>query len=89
MVEIIIDDTSKLEEEYQTQFGEAEGGQYEVDYLSKLRRGAKHPRKANAYQFVVQVHWKGFKDMTWEPLENLMNDVPEMVEKIVLDEWKA
>ena len=33
------------------------------------------------------VHWKGYDDITWEPLENLLGDVPEMVEDFVIDRW--
>ena len=31
------------------------------------------------------MHWKGYEDVTWEPLENLLNDVPDMVEDFTLD----
>ena len=61
--------------------------EYEVQSLSKMRKGARHPRYPNAYQSKVLVHWKGYDDTTWEPLENLIQDVREMAEKLVLQKW--
>ena len=56
--------------------------------LSKIRKaGQRHPNKPNAYQYEVLVHWKGYEDVTWEPLENIINDVPDMVEDFVIDRW--
>jgi hypothetical protein len=52
-----------------------------------MRRGPKHPTSKNAYQWEVLVHWKGYDDVTWEPLENLIDDVRDMVEDMVLDKW--
>ena len=33
------------------------------------------------------VHWRGYDDITWEPLDNLMQDVPDMVEDFFIDTW--
>ena len=68
---------------------EAEEGQYEVESLEKVRRRKKHPNKQHAYAFELLVHWKGYDDVTWEPLENLINDVPDMIEDFMMDKWQC
>lgn len=65
-----------------------EEGHYEVEKLSKIRRvGSKHPTKPLACQYEVLVSWKGYSDITWEPLENLIHDVPEMVDEFLELKW--
>lgn len=56
---------------------------YEVGGLVRLRTHpkSKHvPGKPNLRQFQILVHWKGYNDDTWEPFENLIEDVPDMVD---------
>lgn len=61
-----------------------EEGHYEVESLAKIRKtGTKHPNRINAHQYELLVHWKGYSDITWEPLENLVCDVPDMVDDFV------
>ena len=50
-----------------------EGIYYEIDYLKDIREGE------NGYEFLV--HCKGLPDemdYTWEPLHQLLEDVPEI-----------
>ena len=54
-----------------------------VEDLLKLEKRAKHPRK-DAHQYMVFVKWQGYDDDTWEPLENIIDDVPEMAETFLL-----
>lgn len=55
--------------------------------LSKIRKCAKHPKQPNAFKYEVLVHWKGYDDVTWEPLENILSDVPDMVEDFLIDRF--
>jgi hypothetical protein len=40
------------------------------------------PKTANN-EYEISVHWRGLdaRDAKWEPLNNLMEDIPQMVEK--------
>ena len=33
------------------------------------------------------VHWRGYNDVTWEPLENLLVDVPDDVNDFFINKW--
>lgn len=72
----------------QSQSTSQEEGHYEVETLAKIRRaGPKHPKESHAHQYELLVHWKGYDDITWEPLENLIHDVPDMVDQFVKQRW--
>lgn len=59
-----------------------------METLAKIRRaGSRHPKEAHAHQYELLVHWKGYDDITWEPLENLIHDVPDMVDDFVYARW--
>lgn len=57
-----------------------------MEKLTEIKKEAKHPFK-DAYIYKVHVYWQGFEDgdKTWEPLENLIADVPEMVKEFLRD----
>ena len=66
-----------------------EDGNFIVEKLWRLRKGDKHPRNNRAYTYEVHVEWQGYagieEEKTWEPLQNLFEDIPEMVELYLTD----
>ena len=55
---------------------------FTVGELLKIRKTKKHGRVANMNMYEMLVRWEGFDSDgdTWEPLENLMSDVSQMVD---------
>ena len=53
-----------------------------MEKLRDLRTVEPHPRRRDAFIYDIAVKWQGFEkaeDDTREPLENIIEDVPDMV----------
>ena len=57
--------------------------------LIELKKDKKHPTKGACHKYAVRVEWLGYEEseeqFSWEPLENMIDDVPDMAWPFILD----